>query len=162
MTTQSGAPPPSPPGTSSGPSAEQAPASPPPERRVHLFDAAESQRARVLSSFDSQREAILKAVADQRTAALAPIQAVRTRMAQVPPSLRGILPGDGRAAAPAGMDQRAIVAAQIIADLKVLIAEEVGRQLLILLTPPHDSRVPEASADVPSNAASNLKVPQPE
>ncbi len=155
MTTQPGVPPTSQPGTSPGPSAEQAPGSPPPERRVHLFDAAESQRARVLSSFDSQREAILKAVADQRTAALAPIQAVRARMTQAPPSLRGLLPGDGRAA---GMDQRAIVAAQIIADLKVLIAEEVGRQLLLLLAPPHDSRVPDPSAD----AASDPKIPQPE
>lgn len=133
MTTQPGAPTADRPAESPAPATGPAPGPPPPDRRVHLFDAAESQRARVLSSFDSQREAILKAVAEQRAAAVAPIRAVRARLVRVPANQKAPTPGDGRAAAP-GLDQRAIVAAHIVADLKVLIAEEVQRQIQRLLT----------------------------
>jgi hypothetical protein len=110
------------------PQAEAPPpaADPAQAQRVHVLDAAAQQRERVLTSFTDQREAIIKAVADQRAAAVAPIDAVRARLGKG--NLRRPQPAT-RPPAEAG------VAAEIVAILKALIAEEVRLQVHALLQP---------------------------
>ena len=95
-------------------------------RPVHLYDAVSTQRDHVLGSFDAQRAAILKAVSDQREAALAPIKSVQARQSSSSPAA----PNAGVRGQPG---PRLLVAAEIVAQLKAMVAEEVRLQLLALL-----------------------------
>jgi hypothetical protein len=134
-------------------------AAPAEERPVHLYQAADAQRERVLSAFDSQRAAILKAVADQRAAAMAPILAVQAKRAVPPrpaPMANAPMPTPTAPAPPgiseaiigprgrlAGMaDPRRAIAAQIVETLKMLVAAEVRAQLAALSSSnsPQDAR----------------------
>ncbi|MGH6871272.1 MAG: hypothetical protein ACREHE_07185 [Rhizomicrobium sp.] len=89
---------------------------------VPLMDAVTTQRESVLSGFDSQREAIIKAVEEQRRAAMASGSTAQARQ-------------QGRPAVPvSGVPNRQqSVAADIVATLKAMVAEEVRTQLLALL-----------------------------
>lgn len=136
--------------------AESQPSPPSPqtvEQRVHIYDAASTQREQVLSGFDKQRNAILRAVSDQREAALAPIRTVQARQ---PPqtALSGM---DGR---PLGarrvtttlttQNDQAQILAEITATIRAMVAIEVCAQLKVMLqsaderirtqtTPEHDT-----------------------
>jgi hypothetical protein len=115
------------------------PAQQPEEPRIHVYGAAASQRERVLSSFHEQRDAIFKAVAEQRAATAAPIEAVRAQLSGLGRSPAGRDAPLGASPAPAVAarqrgaaatpEPRRAVAAEIVASLKQLIAEEVQRQL---------------------------------
>jgi hypothetical protein len=95
--------------------------------KAHIYEAASSQRDRVVTAFDIQRDAILKAVDDQRQAAMAPIRAVQVKQAQG---------GTGRAigAPPPAPNRPQNVVADIVMTLKALVAEEVRVQLVALLS----------------------------
>jgi len=95
-------------------------------RPVHLYDAVSTQREHVLGSFDTQRAAILKAVADQREAALAPIKSVQARQSAPSPAA----PNAGARGQP---NPRLLVVAEIVGQLKAMVAEEVRLQLMALL-----------------------------
>jgi hypothetical protein len=117
----------------SGPGApQQAGVAPGPP--VHLYEAASSQRERVVTGFDAQREAILKAVDDQRRAAMAPIQAAQTRQTQpgAPRPIQAQAAAMNPAPSPAATRQQAVVA-DIVMTLKAMVAEEVRAQLVALL-----------------------------
>ena len=114
------------------------------QKPTHLYDAVSTQRDHVVGSFEMQRNAILKAVADQREAALAPIKAVRERQSQQPAARDGsaqaacrpgVAPAENirRSRSHAALSQQELVASDIVATLKALVAEEVRVQLLILL-----------------------------
>ena len=75
-----------------------------PNRSAHPYDAASSERAKIVDGFAEQREALIRAVDDQRLNAM-------------PEHLRL-----------AAMTQPQIMAA-IVAELRQLIAAEVARQL---------------------------------
>ncbi|MGD0190326.1 MAG: hypothetical protein ABSD74_06260 [Rhizomicrobium sp.] len=106
----------------------------PPGRPGDVHNAASTQRDHAVNSFESQRSAILKAVDEQREAALAPIRAVQVRQgAHVPGQppqtpTNSADPGQG-----APLNPHQLVALEIVAHLKALIAEEVRSQLLLLL-----------------------------
>jgi hypothetical protein len=114
---------------------------PPAERPMHLYEAASAQRDKVMTSFDAQRAAILKAVADQREAALAPIRAVRARrVGQAAANTASLFAGGipsalgkgvimGRSAYQPSLDRGRMIAAEIVATIKTLVAEEVKFQL---------------------------------
>jgi len=116
----------------------------------------------VLTSFDTQRAAILKAVADQRAAAVAPILAVQARLAAgqaIGPAATQAANATeiGRAAAnaaprlQANLNRPHAVAAEIVATIKLLVAEEVRVQLQAVLRALCQSRSPaEARAETPS------------
>lgn len=115
------------------PQAQSGSPPPTPERRIHLYDAASTQRDSVMKGFDNQREALMQAVADQREAALAPIRAVNARQAAV----AGV---DGRVLGPRGNTQTALTAAdksqtisEIAATIRAIVAEEVCLQIAALL-----------------------------
>jgi len=136
------------------------------DRRVHVYEAAAHQRERVMSSFDAQRAAILKAVADQRMAALAPIMSVQAKMATSNAASAGAAPEARPAMGPAGaaalgagrlpgFTPQQLVAADIVAAFKTMIADEVRAQLAARLqsaTPgaaqPRSARERDAGADV--------------
>jgi len=138
------------------------------DRPVHLFDAVATQRDHVLNSYETQRSAIMQAVAEQREAAVAPIRSVQQRQgAQEGGSPRarftdaqaaGIAPGSAalplqRQNVSAAAARQQLVAADIAATLRTMIAEEVGRQLSALLDAA-DRRVAERAAahdNVPSS-----------
>ncbi len=112
------------------PDAAQAAQAPPPPK--HLYDAVATQRDHVLDSFGAQRNAILQAVAEQRQAAMAPIHTVQARQAaQAAASSAGVAGTGGRGMPPVTRQQ--LVAADIVAALKALVAEEVRVQLRALL-----------------------------
>lgn len=137
--------------------------SPPPgteDRPVHLYDAVATQRDQVLNAYDAQRSALLQAVAEQREAATAPIRAVRERQAMQAAASAGLRPADlQRAGGPLGANPLAahkpygstaqarqqLVAADIVATLKMMIAEEVRAQLCALLNAA-DERLAKAAA----------------
>lgn len=133
------------------PAPQAQPVSPPPntERRIHLYDAASTQRESVMKGFDSQREALMQAVADQREAALAPIRAVNARQAAV----AGV---DGRVLGPRGNSPAALSAAdktqaitEIAAAIRAIVAEEVSLQIATLLRDA-DARVRNGSGQSPT------------
>jgi hypothetical protein len=106
---------------------------------THLFDAVSTQREKVLGAFDMQRNAILQAVADQREAAMAPIRTVHTRNA-APGTIREGQPNTVRpTSAPypgqpqPGLSRQQLIAADIVAALKAVVAEEVRVQIVLLL-----------------------------
>lgn len=123
---------------------------PPPEsgdRPVHLYDAVATQRDQVLDAYGAQRAAVLQAVTEQREAATAPIHAVRQRQAAQGVDPAAVRPADLRATgtAPGAASlaphrpypstaeaRRQLVAADIVATLKALIAEEVRVQVCAL------------------------------
>jgi hypothetical protein len=123
-------------------------AAPPAGERVHIYDAASTQRENVLKGFDKQREALLKAVDDQREAALAPIRAVQTRQtagtATAGVDGRVLGPRGGASAATQSMADRTI--AEIAAVIRAIVAEEVRLQLTALLQNA-DARVRAAPPD---------------
>jgi len=118
------------------------------DRPVHLYDAVATQRDHVLKSYDTQRSAIMQAVAEQREAAVAPIRSVQQRQiaresgsataktleqqtAGMPPGA-SVLPPQ-RPNASAVFTRQQLVAADIAATLRAMIAEEVRRQFRDLL-----------------------------
>jgi hypothetical protein len=117
----------------SGQGAGPAPQPPAADGRVHIYDAASTQREQVLKGFDRQREALLKAVDDQREAALAPIRAVQTRQAAGTATAgvdgRVLGPRGGATALP-GADR---TMAEIVIAIRAIVAEEVRLQLASLL-----------------------------
>jgi hypothetical protein len=102
-----------------------------PGQPVPLYDAASTQREKVVTGFDAQRQAILKAVDDHRLAAMAPIRAAQMQQAQ-----DGARPVGQPAAAAnpntAAARQQAVIA-EIVMTLKTMVAEEVRTQLVALL-----------------------------
>lgn len=114
------------------PAPEQVQASEGGEPRVHLYDAASTQREQVLKGFDTQREALLKAVADQHEAALAPIRAVQARQTGGA-ATAGV---DGRVLGPRGTPttaDRTQLISEIAVAIRAIVAEEVRMQLTTLL-----------------------------
>jgi|WetSurMetagenome_2_1015567.scaffolds.fasta_scaffold526378_1 hypothetical protein len=101
--------------------------------RVHIYDAASTQREQVLKGFDRQREALLKAVDDQREAALAPIRTVQTRQAggTATAGVDGRVLGPRGGAAPLPGADRTM--AEIVIAIRAIVAEEVRFQLAALL-----------------------------
>ena len=98
----------------------------------HLYDAVATQRDHVLDSFDAQRNAVLQAVAEQREAAMAPIHTVQARHAtQAAASPAGAVGPGGRAMPP--LTRQQAVAADIVAALRAMVAEEVRVQVCALL-----------------------------
>ncbi len=97
---------------------------------------AMSQRDRVLNAYDAQRAAVLKMVNDQRTATLSSAPA---RGGQGGAPGTPLPPGMGTGALGAGNrpqvvgHRRDLVAADIVAAVKALVAEEVRNQLHALL-----------------------------
>jgi hypothetical protein len=106
---------------------------------THLFDAVSTQREKVLGAFDMQRNAILQAVADQREAALAPIRAVHERNAaptsegQPNPVRPTSTPPVYSAQPQPALNRQQLIAADIVAALKAVVAEEVRVQIVLLL-----------------------------
>lgn len=127
---------------------------PPEEAPKHLYDAVATQRDHVLSAFDTQKAAVLQAVAEQREAAIQPVRDVQARQAaQDGPAPAG-LAGGGRI--PPVAPRQQAVAADIVATLKVLIAEEVRAQLLALLDAASQRQAAvQASAQPSSTPAPN-------
>jgi hypothetical protein len=133
---------PSPPdGQAQAPNPDVRPASQAGGTPTHLFDAVSTQREKVLGAFDMQRNAILQAVADQREAALAPIRAVHARQAAPgqtsegqpnivrPPSTPPVYSAQPQP----GLNRQQLIAADIVAALKAVVAEEVRVQIVLLL-----------------------------
>jgi hypothetical protein len=138
----------------------------PEDKRVHVLDAASTQREQVLNSFDMQRKAILKAVADQREAALAPVKAVQARKtmqntqsgsaaAANPAVSRPAAMPAGAQSAPGGQPTpQQLVAADIVAALKAMVAEEVRVQLVALL---EAATLRDAAGSTPSGRDGQVK-----
>ena len=144
-------------GQAQAPNPDVQPASQPGGAPTHLFDAVSTQREKVLGAFDMQRNAILQAVADQREAALAPIRAVHARQAAPGPTSEGqpntvrptSTPPVYSAQPQPALNRQQLIAADIVAALKAVVAEEVRVQIVLLL---EAARLREnaRSADVPS------------
>ncbi len=158
------------PGTAFGPRQSPGPtpqAANPEDKRVHVLDAASTQREQVLNSFDMQRKAILKAVADQREAALAPIKAVQARKtmqntqsgsaAAANPAVPrpAAMPAGGPSASGSQPTPQQLVAADIVAALKAMVAEEVRVQLVALL---EAATLRESGRSAPSEDGAQVKL----
>lgn len=85
-------------------------------------EAAAIYRNDALNAFEAQRSAILQAIADHRMQALGSTETMRAP-AQNPPRNHAQNPSE----------QRNLVALNIVAALKEMVAEEVRTQLLVLL-----------------------------
>jgi hypothetical protein len=107
----------------------------------HIYDAVTTQREHVLGGFDNERAALLKAVADQREAALAPVRAVQARQAAQ------AIAGQGNPRLMAGISRQQLVAADIAATIKAMVAEEVHNQIVALLQ--HAGRQVKGEAPAP-------------
>jgi len=129
------------------------------DQRVHVYEAVANQRHNVLSSFDAQRQAIFKAVADQRETALAPILATQAKLTALGGSAeasRRAAPSGGAVRPPATPQQ--MIAADIVAALKALVADEVRAQLAARLP---GIAAPADPAAGPAGAASGTRASAP-
>lgn len=92
----------------------------------HLYDAIATQRDHTLGAYDTQKAAIVQAVAEQREAMVQPVRNVQARQA----TTAGLAGGARIPPLPA---RQHAVAADIVATLKALIADEVRSQVHALL-----------------------------